>query len=160
METSYKQTTINGYKVTIFYHYNGTQLFINDRDGGVQIYAQKVSGDAMERAKVIIAANTTVESFEPVKTDRMLCVNERRDEFTDALTRGKNSRLEVYEDWDADAFVVVNMDNKAEYRVHLESRENQLFARCECPDFSYRRRICKHIGESLTHCLFSVAVKN
>ena len=45
--------TINGFKITIFNSYNGTQLFINDKDG-VQIYGHKVSGDPMERAKEII----------------------------------------------------------------------------------------------------------
>lgn len=49
-----KQTTINGYKVTIFTGYNGTQLFITDSQG-VQIYAHKVSGDPMQRAKEVIS---------------------------------------------------------------------------------------------------------
>ncbi len=47
---------INGYTVTIFNHYNGTQLFINDSKG-VQIYAHKVTGDAMLRALEIIGQN-------------------------------------------------------------------------------------------------------
>ncbi len=47
-------TTINGYKVTIFTTYNGTQLFINDSKG-VQIYAHKVSGNPIERAKELIS---------------------------------------------------------------------------------------------------------
>ena len=51
MET--KQLTINGYKVTIFWHYNGTQLFISDT-AGVQIYAHKVSGSPIEKAVEII----------------------------------------------------------------------------------------------------------
>ncbi len=49
-----KQTTIKGYRVTIFNHYNGTQLFIQDAAGN-QIYAHKVSGDVMERAALIIS---------------------------------------------------------------------------------------------------------
>lgn len=47
-------TNINGYKVTIFKHYNGTQLFITDSQG-VLIYAHKVSGNPVERAKQVIA---------------------------------------------------------------------------------------------------------
>lgn len=47
---------INGYKVTTFNSCNGTQLFINDASG-VQIYAHKVSGDAMLRALEIIGQN-------------------------------------------------------------------------------------------------------
>lgn len=46
-------TTINGYKVTIFTGYNGTQVFINDPKG-VQIYAHKVSSNPIERAKAVI----------------------------------------------------------------------------------------------------------
>jgi hypothetical protein len=153
-----EQTIIDGFRVMIFTGFDGTQLFINHPDGH-NIYAHRVAGDAMERAKVIIAANTLIASDEPAKDDRMICINVRRAEFSDAIVRGKNSRLEVFEDWDKDAFVVVNSDNKAEYRVHLESRDGQLFCSCECPDFFYRKRVCKHVGEVLTHCLFSVGVK-
>jgi hypothetical protein len=46
-------TTIKGYKVTIFNSYNGTQLFITDSEG-TQIYAHKVSGNPLERAKEVI----------------------------------------------------------------------------------------------------------
>ncbi|MDQ3489741.1 MAG: hypothetical protein M3449_01570 [Acidobacteriota bacterium] len=46
-------TTINGFKVTIFYSYNGTQVFINDKSG-VQIYAHKVTGDPLLRAMEVI----------------------------------------------------------------------------------------------------------
>ena len=46
-------TTINGYKITIFTGFNGTQLFINDARG-VQIYAHKVSDDPIQRAKEVI----------------------------------------------------------------------------------------------------------
>ncbi len=155
-----EQTIINGFRVMIFTGFDGTQLFINHPDGH-NIYAHRVSGDAMERAKVIIAANTTVESFEPTaQTDRMICLNERKNEFTEALNRGKNSDLKVYADWDKDAWVVVNNDTNAEYRVNLESRDGQLWGECACPDFRFRRRICKHQSEVLTDCLFSVTVKN
>lgn len=155
-----QQTIINGFNVMIFKGYDGTQLFINN-PAGENIYAHRVSGDTIARAKVIIAANLmNAEESEPAKTDRMICLNERRDEFTDALTRGKNSRLAVYADWDADAFVVVNHDNNAEYRVSLDNRDNRFFGSCECPDFTYRKRVCKHIGEVLTHCLFGVSVKS
>lgn len=50
-----KQLSINGFKVTIFYHCNGTQLFIQDASG-CQIYAHKVSGNPFERAVEIIEA--------------------------------------------------------------------------------------------------------
>ncbi len=47
-------TTINGFKVTIFYSYNGTQVFINDK-AGVQIYGHKVSGNPIDRAREVIS---------------------------------------------------------------------------------------------------------
>ncbi|MDQ4119876.1 MAG: hypothetical protein M3209_00230 [Acidobacteriota bacterium] len=50
-----KELNINGYKVSIFYHRNGTQLFIQNADG-FQIYAHKISGNPLERAVEIIEA--------------------------------------------------------------------------------------------------------
>lgn len=47
------KTKIKGYTVEIFKSYNGTKLFISK--GGVQIYAHKVSGDALQRAVEIIS---------------------------------------------------------------------------------------------------------
>ncbi len=47
-------TTINGFKVTIFKGYDGTQLFITDKNG-VQIYAHRVSGNPIERAREVIS---------------------------------------------------------------------------------------------------------
>lgn len=48
-----KTFNYKGFKVTIFFSYNGTQLFINDKQG-VQIYAHKVSGNPVARAEEII----------------------------------------------------------------------------------------------------------
>ena len=153
-----QQTTINGYRVMIFTGYDGTQLFVNNPDGDT-IYAHRVSGDALARAREVIASDMpeTIEAPAPM-VDRMICVSERKAEFREALNRGKDNKFEVFADWDKDAFVVVNQGNQAEYRVHLESRENQFFASCECPDFFYKKRLCKHIGCVLTEMLFSVRV--
>ena len=59
------ETNIGGYSVTVFTGYYGTQLFITDK-AGIEIYAHKVSGDAMERAMTVIARaeNKTVEQFQ------------------------------------------------------------------------------------------------
>lgn len=91
-------------------------------------------------------------------SQKMICLGERKSEFTEALNRGKDNRFEVYSDWDKDAFVVVNQDNGAEYRVRLETSRGKLYGECECPDFVYRKRICKHVGEVLTNALFGVRV--
>lgn len=96
-----------------------------------------------------------VLQIEPQVSQKMICLSERRGEFVEALQRGKDNRFEVYADWDKDAFVVVNLDNKAEYRVRLESSRGKLYADCECPDFEYRKRTCKHISEVLTSAMFN-----
>ncbi len=41
------------YTVTIYRCYDGIKLFVTDSKGN-QIYAHKVSGDALERAKEVI----------------------------------------------------------------------------------------------------------
>ncbi len=43
-----KQAMVKGYKVTIFFHYNGTQLFIENAKGET-IYTHKVSYGKSER---------------------------------------------------------------------------------------------------------------
>jgi hypothetical protein len=59
---SYTQTQINGFKVSTITGYDGTQLFITDSDG-IQIYAHRVSGDPIARAKEVIS-EITGETFE------------------------------------------------------------------------------------------------
>lgn len=142
-----EQTIINGFRVIIFKGYDGTQLFI-DNPAGENIFAHRVSGNPVKRAKEIIGY---------VKPDSMICVSSRRSEFTEALGRGKDNSFEVFADWEKDAFVVVNRTNKTEYKVILETRENRLFGKCSCPDFKYRKRTCKHLGEVLVDALFGAA---
>lgn len=93
---------------------------------------------------------------------KMVCISNRTDEFRAALERGKNNRFDVYADWEKDAFVVVNLDNKNEYHVTLDNSRGAFYAECECPDFIFRRkenkRICKHIAEVLVFALMQPAV--
>lgn len=96
--------------------------------------------------------------IEPRIDSKMLCLSERKSEFREALERGKDNRFEVYADWDKDAFVVVNLDNKAEYRVQLQSHNGGLHGSCECPDFFYKKRLCKHLGEVLANALLTVKI--
>lgn len=154
-----QQTTINGYRVMIFTGYDGTQLFINN-PAGDNIYAHKVSGDPVQRAREVIALEDAPAepTAAPQNSNRMICLSNRRQEFTEALNRGKDNRFDVFADWDRDAFVVVNLDNRAEYRVKLETQDGSLHASCECPDFGFKKRVCKHIGEVLTNALFNMSV--
>lgn len=96
--------------------------------------------------------------IEPRVSQKMICLSERKTEFVEALQRGKDNKFEVYADWDKDAFVVVNLDNKAEYRVSLQTEGGKVYGDCECPDFSFRKRICKHISAVLVDALFMVKV--
>jgi len=75
-------------------------------------------------------------------------------EFIEAARRGADSNLEVFADFEQDSYVVVNLDTNADYRVKLESRNGRLHGECDCPDFVYRKRGCKHIAEVLTDALF------
>jgi len=48
-----KQFTIKGHVVTVFTHYNGQTMYINN-PAGVQIWAHKFHGSALAQAKRII----------------------------------------------------------------------------------------------------------
>lgn len=89
---------------------------------------------------------------------KMICLSERKSEFKEALQRGKDNHFEVFADWERDSFVVVNEDNGSEYRVKLETDRERLFGQCDCQDFNYRKRICKHLSEVLTFALFTAKV--
>lgn len=90
----------------------------------------------------------------------MLCLSNRKTEFLEAVSRGENSRLEVFNAWERDSFHVKNHDNGKEYRVNLKSNDGKVFADCECADYIYRNRVCKHIGAVLTDSIFGVLAKN
>ena len=153
-----QQTTINGFRVMIFTGYDGTQLFINNPEGD-NIYAHKVSGDPMERAREVIAQNmpAKVSVAAPVKTDRMICLSDRKAEFKQAMKRGLENDLEVYPDFEPDTFVVVNRTKKSEYRVRCETRaDGKTYTECACRDFEFRKHICKHQAEVLQDIFFGV----
>jgi len=122
----------------------------------------EISASAIRQSQlsnhVVKVRRTTIETIEPQVSDKMICISERRTEFVEALNRGKNSDLEVYADWDKDAFVVVNNDKAAEYRVKLETRNNKIFGECECKDFEFRKRTCKHISAVLVDAFFTVKI--
>lgn len=150
-----EQTTINGYKVMIFHGYDGTQLFINDPKGQ-NIYAHRVSGDAIERAKEIIARETTLAPETLTVKSRAICLSTRKAEFKSALKRGLENEFEVYPDFEPDTFVVVNRTKQTEYRVKLGTHDAKVFASCGCRDFEFRRHLCKHIAEVLQDNFFGV----
>jgi len=149
-----QQAIINGFRVMVFTGYDGTQLFINHPDGH-NIYAHRVSGDPMERAKQIIALEMPEVITAPA--DKMICLSDRNEEFKAAMKRGLENDLTVEPDFERDTFLVVNHTNQTDYRVKLETRaDGKIWGSCECRDFSFRRRICKHQSETLQDIFFGV----
>jgi len=90
----------------------------------------------------------------------MLSLVNRKQEFLDAMKRAETSSLEVFNDWERDSFHVKNHRVNTEYRVDLKSENGELFATCECADYVYRHRVCKHIGAVLTETIFGMTVKS
>ncbi|HEX8736668.1 MAG TPA: hypothetical protein VF721_15155 [Pyrinomonadaceae bacterium] len=129
---------------------------ITERDGE-RAYRYQFPDGTVSRSAIRQSALTAYAlQIEPQVATKMLNLTERRSEFREALERGKDSRFEVYEDWEHNSFVVVNEDNGSEYHVKLESHDGRLFGECECGDFTYRRRICKHLSEVLVFAVFTV----
>jgi hypothetical protein len=79
----------------------------------------------------------------------LICLNDREREFIAATSRADKNNLEVFHDWEADSFVVVNHDSRTEYKVVLKTIKGKVFASCECGDFKKRNRVCKHQAEVL-----------
>lgn len=129
---------------------------ITERDGEpaykVEFPDGTISSAAIRQSDL---ANRAVQ-IEPVGTPDMICITERKTEFREALERGKTSDLEVFPDWERDAFVVVNNDKGNEYRVNLQTANGRLYGECECADYTYRKRVCKHISEVLTDTILTV----
>lgn len=94
--------------------------------------------------------------IEPQGTPDMICLSDRKAEFRKALERGETSDLEVFPDWERDAFVVVNHKNNHEYRVNLQAHNGKLYGECFCKDYEIRKRLCKHIGAVLIDSIFTV----
>ena len=96
--------------------------------------------------------------IQPKAEPDMLCLSMRKDEFIDALNRGESSNLQVFNDWEFNSFVVKNRTNCTEYRVNLDTANGKVFGECTCPDYEYRKRVCKHISAVLADALFGMSV--
>jgi hypothetical protein len=83
----------------------------------------------------------------------MLCLTDRRREFKQASERASNSDLCVFCDA-PDRYVVVNGESKVNYGVNLKTADGRIYADCDCADFVYRRRLCKHIAAVIDEILF------
>ena len=83
----------------------------------------------------------------------MLCLSERKKEFKQASERAEKSELYVFCDA-PDRYDVVNGESRVNYGVNLKTNEGRIYADCECADFVYRRRLCKHIAAVIDEILF------
>lgn len=97
----------------------------------------------------ILSDDVMLVANEKAAETLLICLNDREREFIEATSRADKSNLEVFHDWEPDAFVVVNHDNHSEYKVILKTIDGKVFASCECSDFSKRNRVCKHQAEVL-----------
>lgn len=123
----------------------------NERAYLVEFPDGTVSKSAIRQSDL---ANRAVQ-IAPVGTPDMVCISDRKDEFVSALERGKKSNLEVFPYWERDTFVVKNHDNKKEYHVNFQNADSKIFAECTCPDYEFKKRLCKHIGAVLVTSIFS-----
>jgi len=83
----------------------------------------------------------------------MLCLTDRKQEFKQASERAENSELYVFADA-PDRYGVVNVESKEIYGVNLKTRKGRIFADCDCADFVFRKRLCKHIAAVIDEILF------
>ena len=83
----------------------------------------------------------------------MLCLTDRKGEFKQASERAEKSELYVF--FDApDRYGVVNGESKENYGVNLKTSQGRIYAGCECADFVFRKRLCKHIAAVIDEILF------
>ncbi len=129
---------------------------ITERDGERAYLVEFPDGTRNSAAITQSSLAYRAVQIEPTGMPDMLCISDRKAEFVEALQRGKNSDLEVFPHWERDTFVVVNNDNGNEYRVCLETANGKTYGECECPDHTFRKRICKHIGAVLIDSMLTV----
>jgi hypothetical protein len=83
----------------------------------------------------------------------MLCLTDRKEEFKQASERADQSELVVFCDA-PDRYAVVNGASKVNYGVYLKTNRGRIYAECECGDFVFRKRLCKHIAAVIDEILF------
>lgn len=89
----------------------------------------------------------------PAFDSEMLCLTDRKQEFKQASERASRSELCVFCDA-PDRYVVVNAESKVNYGVNLKTAGGRIYADCDCGDFIFRKRLCKHIAAVIDEILF------
>jgi hypothetical protein len=134
---------------------------VTTRDGERAFFYQFPDGEISQvalhesRVKFFRVTRETV-----VKTEQApnlaICLSDRKGEFKEALKRANENEFDVYAGWDRDTFFVVNKEKNSEYRVEFETIDGKCFVECECKDFMYRKRVCKHIAAALQETMFGI----
>jgi hypothetical protein len=94
-----------------------------------------------------------VENESPFFDLEMLCLTDRKQEFKQASERAEKSELYVFCDA-PDRYGVVNGESKVNYGVNLKTTGGRIYVDCECADFVFRKRLCKHIAAVIDEILF------
>lgn len=90
----------------------------------------------------------------------MISLSERKSEFLEAMKRGAENRLEIFNGWDRDSFHVKNHDSGKEYQVILKTSDGETFGQCDCADAIFRKRVCKHLAEVVSQSVFGLMVRS
>lgn len=121
----------------------------------------QVSSAAIPQSRLsayVIRINRNVVIGKEKAANLQICLSERKAEFKEALKRGLDTDFVVYAGWDKDTFFVRNEEKNTEYRVEFETVEGRVFAECECKDFIFRKRVCKHIAAVLQETIFGISL--
>lgn len=136
-----------------FQPFNGEFLRLRitakDADGIIRRVNWVVQDGEIRSAAVITTVSILREKA------AMVCLNDRMNEVAAAMTRGLDSALEVFNDWERDTFHVKNKTKGTEYEVNLKTINGKAYGSCKCPDFQKRKRVCKHLAKVLSEIAFS-----
>lgn len=137
-------TTRDGERAYFYQYPDGQVSGVAIKESNLSNYTIKI-----HRAEVIAPAHTPNLS---------ICLHDRQSEFTEAFKRGMTNEFEIQDGWDADTFFVTNRTNNSEYRIQFETIDGKTYAECECRDFIYRKRICKHLSFAFVEIYFKQIV--
>ncbi len=130
-------------------------------------YYQYPDGEVSRRAilqselkyKSLRINSQAVVAPQPDKS-QMICINDRTNEHLEALGRGEKSKLQVFNNFDRNTYAVKNHDTRKEYNVIFHCEGTEVYSSCDCADFTYRHRVCKHISAVLHAALLDLVAKN
>jgi peroxiredoxin family protein len=146
-EVTHTTQMIQGYKVTVFYTMDGMQLFVTDAEG-YQVYAHRMTGDPIARAREIIAAElgesvkpTAAERFEAAKAKTLEIFNSRHVKAVEVSLEESFGNVRIYSAITRETGVPHRYTVRVE--DSFENGETITEARCNCLGFAAKAR-CRH----------------